>query len=460
VSASAGAVISALPDRTSGILSKSVSHLIGGDLVRGDGSDERTVIDPSSGEPIRSIQDATAEDVDRAITDGLRAHASWAAIGFYERSRILSKVADVIEENAAGLALLDSLESGNPLRAMEVDVALGVKHLRMMAAMGMNVRGETFPAEGGGIHFTEHSPYGVVVRIIPFNHPAMFAIAKVAAPLMAGNSVVSLSALYVGTLLQEHLPPGVVNVVTGGASTGAALIQHPAVKRISFIGSVPTGLKVQVCQGQSCGSNSRVFVHADIYSEFLDAVVEELRAIKVGPAYERSSDMGPVVDSRQYERVLDFIDHGREVGRLVSGGMRPDGVPEGGYFVNPALIDRLPQHDRLAQEEVFGPVVSLFRWEDPDAVLHAANDIEYGLTASVWTSHLDRAHLFARGLEAGYVWINEHGRHYIGAPFGGFKASGVGEEESFSEIASFMQTKSIHVKLPDAVPGAGSRQAP
>ncbi|MPZ68469.1 MAG: aldehyde dehydrogenase family protein [Actinobacteria bacterium] len=474
-----------------------LSQFIGGEFVDGTSADSVPVVDPSSGDVIASLKGAGPGDVSAAIDAAERAQPAWNNLGFYERAMRMLRLADAIEERRSELAGLDAVDSGNPVIAMEDDVLLGLRQLRQMAGMGLAIRGETFPMEGGGLHYTSVEPFGVVARIVPFNHPSLFAITKIAAPLIGGNTVVmkpaeqtSLTNLFLGELFAEYLPEGVVNVVTGGAQTGATLIADERVKRIAFMGSVETGMRIQsaaaqvgikyvtlelggknpmivfpdadvsaasvgcvtgmnltTCQGQSCGSNSRIFVHDDIYDEFMDGLVAELKGIRLGVAYSRDTDMGPVIDRRQLDRIADFVSHGRDSARIVYEAPVSGDLPQGGYFSAPTVIDQIAPNDRLAVDEIFGPVISVFRWKDVEGVVAAANDVRYGLTASVWSKDIDRATSMASRLQAGYVWINEHGRHYIGTPFGGYKASGIGEEESFSEIESFLQRKSVHIRV-------------
>ena len=453
------------------------------------------VIDPSTARPIGSVPVATPADVVRAVEAAGEAQERWQQLGYFARFELLNTVADTIDRHADELALLDAVNSGNPVEAMRTDVRLAVRQLRYLAAIGLAVRGETIPASPAGLHYTLNEPYGVVARIVPFNHPILFAITKMAAPLITGNTVLiksaeqtPLPALYLAGLIEGLLPEGVVTFLAGDAATGSALVTDPRIKRIAFIGSIPVGRRVQadaaasgvkhvtlelggknpmvvfpdarldravdgavsgmnftVCQGQSCGSNSRILVHDSVREQFAGLLAERMNRIRVGASYDPGTDMGPLIDKAQYERVLGFIEEGKSRSRLRTGGTRPEGLSPDGYFVAPTLFDDVAPDDVLAREEIFGPVVSLLGWSDPNEALSMANDVDQGLTASVWTTDLATAHGFVESLEAGYVWVNDHGPHHIGAPFGGYKSSGVGEEESFSELMSFLQTKSVHI---------------
>jgi acyl-CoA reductase-like NAD-dependent aldehyde dehydrogenase len=301
-----------------------------------------------------------------------------------------------------------------------------------------------------------------------------------------------LSCLALGELFAQAFPPGVMNIVTGGAAAGDALVRHPLVKRIAFTGSVRTGLAIQrsaaesghvknvslelggknamivfpdvdvataveaavfgmnlsVCQGQSCGSNSRIFVHERLHDDFVEALAARLDEFRVTLAYSEDADMGPLVSAAQLERVAGYVDSGQAEGaRLVTGGGHPQEAPGGGYFIRPTLFDGVEQTMSLAKEEIFGPVISVLRWSDYEQVVAEANAVEFGLTASIWTNDLTLAHKTAELLEAGYVWINDSTIHYVGTPFGGVKNSGVGREESEEELLSYLEQKVVHTKL-------------
>jgi betaine-aldehyde dehydrogenase len=342
-------------------------------------------------------------------------------------------------------------------------------------------------------------PFGIVGRIIPLNHPLMFAATKIAAPLVAGNTVIlkpsehtSLSALRLADFLAEALPPGVANVVTGyGSEAGEALVGHPAVRRLAFIGSVEIGLAIQrraaadtvktvtlelggknalavfpdadveaaidgalrgmnfTWQGQSCGSTSRLLVHRSLHEEFVARLGERVAALRSGPPTAEQTDTGAIVHRGQFEKVLSYLEIGREEGaRVVAGGGTAD-VPglEDGMFVRPTVFDGVRPDGRLAQEEIFGPVLAVMPFDDYDECLRIANSVAYGLTASVYTRDLATAHRYARDVEAGYVWVNDSSRHFLGAPFGGVKNSGVGREEGIEELLSYAEPKNVNIRF-------------
>jgi betaine-aldehyde dehydrogenase len=355
------------------------------------------------------------------------------------------------------------------------------------------------------VAMTTREPYGVVGRIVPFNHPFKFATGKSAAPLMAGNAVVvkpaehtSLSALRLAALTEDILPPGVFNVVTGtGPACGAALVAHPGVPRVAFTGSVPTGravlraaaehikhttlelggknpmivfpdadparaargavagMNLRRTMGQSCQSNSRVLVHADVKDAFLAELIDLVEALRVGDPRDEGTDLGPLAFREHHERVIAYVRAGLDDGAtLLTGGGRPDGLSQG-FYLEPTVFGDVRPGMRIAREEIFGPVMAVIEWRDEREMVEIANGVEYGLTANVWTDDLRNAHRTARLLQAGLVWINGDGRKPVGTPFGGFKHSGLGTEGSLEELLSYTRLKSVVINLT----GEGGRQA-
>jgi len=476
--------------------------LVGGELVTAEGGRSAPTRDPSTGEQVAVVPEATRGDVDRAVRAAHDAQPGWEALGVEGRAEVFARLHAAVEERFEELALVDAIDSGNPLGAMRNDLRISLANIRDWPPLVRWHGGRTIPATPHGLHYTRHRPYGVTARILAFNHPLMFAITRPLCALIAGNTVVMkpsdqtpLGALVFGEVARDVLPPGVLNIVTGGVEPGDALVVHPEIRRLGFTGSVATGLKIQrraaehavkhvslelggknpmivfpdvdldaavtgalfgmnfgVCQGQSCGSNSRVYVHRDVYEDFLSRAGERLEAMRVAPAYAEDVDMGPLVTEQHLRRVMSYVDSGREQGaRLVTGGERPNGgsVPVGGYYLRPTLFADITPEMRITQEEIFGPVMSVAPWDDYEDVLAQANATDLGLTASVWTSDLDVAHATADRLEAGYVWINDSAKHFWGTPFGGWKDSGNGVEESIEEYESYVRQKVVHTMLRD-----------
>jgi betaine-aldehyde dehydrogenase len=354
------------------------------------------------------------------------------------------------------------------------------------------------PTSEGQLNYTVREPLGVVARIVAYNHPLMFAAAKIGAPLAAGNSVVlkaadqaPLSALRLAELIGGVFPPGVVNVITGGVACGQALTTHPVVRKVTLIGGIPTGravmqsaaasLKPVILElggknalvaypdadidalvagavrgmnftwaGQSCGSMSRLFLHSDIHDRVLEAVAKRTNEMhKPGVPTDAATTMGPLISEAQFNKVMKYIGLGREQGaRLVTGGKRPtDSALAKGWFVEPTIFADVTTDMRIAREEIFGPVLSVLRWDDEETMFEQVNELEYGLTSSIWTRSLATAHRAAARIQAGYIWVNNVSEHFLGAPFGGYKQSGVGREECIEEMFEFSQLKNVNVKF-------------
>jgi betaine-aldehyde dehydrogenase len=403
----------------------------------------------------------------------------------------------VLRENAEELAMIDAADCGNPYTEMVSDANVAAAQMDFFAGLVTEMKGASIPMGPDAVNFSVREPLGVVGRIVPFNHPFMFCGGKSAAPLAAGNTVVMkppeqapLSSLRLAELIDGILPPGVFNLVPGGKEAGAALASHRDVAKIALIGSVPTGRAVmraaadtlkgillelggknaliaypdadpdEVAQaviggmnftwcGQSCGSTSRAFLHADIHDAVLERVQRKIGHYRPGIPTDPATTMGAIVSQTQYERILGYIESAKQEGaRLIAGGKRPaDPRLAKGWFIEPTVFADVTPGMRIAREEIFGPVLSIFRWSDEAPMLEQVNAVEYGLTASIWTNDLTTAHRTAMRVQAGFVWVNEVGRHFLGTPFGGYKQSGVGREEGIEELLSFTQEKNIHVKL-------------
>lgn len=455
-------------------------------------------INPSTGEVLASVQVASAADVDAAVKSARQAFPGWAATAPLERARRLREAAARIRAHAEDLALLDAADCGNPVKAMVFDAEIAATQLEFFAGLVLEIKGETLPTGNGSLNYTRREPLGVVARIFPFNHPFMFAAGKIAAPLAAGNTVVikppeqaPLSTLRLMELLQDLFPPGVLNCVVGGRDIGAALVGHPDVAAVGLIGSVPAGKAVlhsaadtmKRCLlelggknamiiypdadferavdgavrgmnftwcGQSCGSTSRLFLHESVHDRFVEQMIALLRERhRPGLATHMDTTMGALINRTQYERSLAYIASARSEGaQLATGGVHPkDPQLARGFFIEPTVFTSVTADMRLAREEVFGPVLSVLRWSREEEMLEAVNSTELGLTASIWTRDLVTAHRAAARVEAGYVWVNDCSSHFIGAPFGGYKQSGMGREESKDELYEFTQVKNVNVSM-------------
>ncbi len=473
--------------------------LIGGKLVESVTGEWMESIDPATEEVIGRVPKAGPADVDLAVQAALDAFPEWSALSMVERARLLKGYARRLQEEGDRLLAVEVRDTGNTIAKLRHDIAMAVRGIEYFAGLGTELKGETIPASATDtLHYSVRQPYGVVARIVPFNHPILFA-AKFGAPLMAGNCIVikpseqsPLSTTLLGEIVAETLPPGVVNIVTGdGLGAGVPLVKHPDVKRISFIGSVPTGMAIQraaaevavkhvslelggknpmlvfadadpaevarnavngmnfAWMGQSCGSMSRIILPDSLYDDVLQRIVSTVEDIKQGDPSLEDSGAGPMNNKAQYDKALAYIDVAHADGaRLVAGGVRPEGEQfEKGYWIKPTVFADVTSEMRIFNEEVFGPIMSLVRYPDGDVdeAIRLANDVEYGLTASVWTNDLKLAMRASREVRAGYVWVNGVSRHFLGTGFGGFKNSGTGREECFEEMISYTETKTVHV---------------
>lgn len=472
--------------------------LIGDEWVPARSGRALGTFDPSTTDTIGTVAVAGEADVDHAVRTAKAAQPAWAALTMAERAHYIMRLGNRLAEQANLLAAVDSINAGLPVARMLRDIDNITNACRAWPGLALSLRGQVLEGTPG-LHYTRYHPYGVVARIVAFNHPILFAVKGSLAALLAGNTVVvkpadqtPMSALVLGDIVREVLPPGVFNVVTGDAATGASLVTHPLIRRVAFTGSVPVGRRIQESAakdrirnvslelggknamlvfpdvaidaaarsvvsgmsmwangGQSCGSTSRIFVHQEIYEDFLAKLDSLLSGATLGPAYRTDVDMGPVISSQAADRIRDYIRSGTEQGgHLVTGGLDDNRVPARGHFVAPTVFRDVPPRARIATEEIFGPVISTMPWQDYESTIQAINDSDLGLTASVWTNDITRALTTADRLETGYVWINESAGHYFGTPFGGWKDSGVGREECIDELWSYLQLKSVHVKLP------------
>ncbi|MFO1070919.1 MAG: aldehyde dehydrogenase family protein [Geminicoccaceae bacterium] len=476
---------------------------IGGEWVDAIAGGRIEVLNPFDNAVITTIAEARAEDVDRAVAAAAKAFPAWRAMAAHERGRLLLKLADRIEAEREALARLEATDTGHPIRdCLNLDVPRTAMCFRYFGGMADKFEGSVVPVDAGFLNYVTREPVGVVGQIVPWNFPLMFTSWKMAPALAAGNAIVlkpaeitPLSTLRIAELMAEvGFPPGVVNIVPGyGHTAGQRLAEHPDVAKIAFTGSTATGRRIVQAsagnlkkvqlelggkgpnivfedanipaavggsafaifhnQGQACIAGSRLVLHEKVADEFLDRFVGLARSIRLGNPLEPTTEMGPLTSRMHQERVLQYCQIAvQEGGTVLTGGRAPeDPALARGCFVEPTVVLAQPQ-DRVCQEEVFGPFVSVVRFRDEAEALAIANGTAYGLGAGFWTRDLQRAHRLAQGIHAGMVWINCYKRVHPGSPFGGVGQSGYGREMGFEAMREYTQPKSVWVNVDAQIP--------
>jgi len=479
-------------------LKEKYSHFIGGEWVESASGRTFETRNPATGELLAQVAAGDASDVDRAVETAWQAfRTSWSRTDANARGKILYQIAEVIRNNSEELAQIETLDNGKPLMESRLDMYLASECFEYYAGAATKLEGKTVPVFGERLDYVLREPWGVVGQIIPWNFPLLMAAWKLAPALAAGNCVVlkpaeqtPLSVLRLCELLSDVVPQGVINVVTGfGPEAGAPLVKHPKVKKIAFTGSTEVGREVMAAAavnvadvtlelggkspqivfpdadldaalegvllgifynaGQQCSAGSRLFLHEDIYDAFIEKLVERTRRISVGDPTKPETQMGPLVSREQQKRVLGYIELGvKEGARVLVGGQAPED-PElrRGCYVEPTILVDVQNDMTVAQEEIFGPVLCVLRWNDYGTMLEQANGVPYGLCAGIWTRDLLQAHKTAQRLEAGYIWINQYDVYAYGAPFGGYKQSGVGRELAFETLYHYTQQKNVNIDL-------------
>lgn len=473
---------------------------INGRETPGRGGERISVENPANSELLCHTASATVDDVDDAVRAAAGALERWASMASAERVRILFRVAQHIRAAVEEIAILECLDCGKPLREARQDVEKTAEAFEFYAGAADKLLGTTVPISPEFFCYTVREPIGVTAHIAPWNFPLRLAFRSVAPALAAGNTVVlkpaaltPLSALRMARVLHEAgIPPGVMNVISGrGTVAGAALAGHAGIHHVAFTGSVEVGIDVAqraarnvvpctlelggkspnivfsdadmdaavegaikamfVNAGQVCCAGTRLMLEDSIYDAFVERLIARTKRIRVGPGME-DPDMGPLISREQRKSVLEYIELGkREGGRILCGGDVPnDPSCRNGHFVNPTLLDGVANSCRIAQEEIFGPVLTVLRFQTDEDAARLANDSVYGLVAGIWTSNIDRAVRLASRIQAGQVYINDFFSGTVAMPFGGYKRSGYGRERGLEALHHYTQTKAVCAKLKKA----------
>lgn len=459
---------------------------------------------PANGELLAECAQATDADLDLAVDSAWKAWDSWKQTTPAERAKILNRIADIIDENAEHLAMVETLDNGKPIReTMAIDIPYSAEHFRYFAGAVLAEEGTASMLDGNTMSLILREPIGVVGQIVPWNFPFLMAAWKLAPVLASGcctvfkpSSTTSLSVLEFARLIQDVLPAGVFNVITGsGSGVGNLMLKHKGFRKLAFTGSTEVGRDVALAaaeklipstlelggksaniffddckwdmaldglqlgilfnQGQVCCAGSRVFVQEGIYDKFVEAAVKAFNHVKVGLPWEQDTQMGSQINEGQLKKILSYIDIAKSEGATIAcGGERcTEGELAKGAFMKPTLITNVTNDMRVAQEEIFGPVACVIKFKTEDEVIVMANDSKYGLGGAVWTRDINRAIRVSRAIETGRMWVNTYNAIPAGAPFGGYKQSGIGRETHKVILEQYTQMKNIMINLSEAPSG-------
>lgn len=474
--------------------------LINGQWTEGSGRAFDTV-NPATGEVLTQVAEASAHDVDQAVAAARKAFddagGPWRKMSASERGKVLWRIGDLVEKNIDELAELETLDNGKPIfESRYVDMPMVADVFRYYAGWATKIQGETVNTFNHAFTYTLRDPVGVVGAIVAWNFPLLLASWKLGPALACGNTVVlkpaeqtPLSALRFGELaLEAGLPPGVLNIITGGPGTGAALVKHPGVDKVAFTGSTSIGKEIMRSsadtlkrvtlelggkspnivfadsamdsavkgalngifygKGEVCCAGSRLFVEKKVEDEFLSKLVEFSKKIKLGDPLDPKTRLGAIVSQKQMDTVLGYIEAGRQEGAtLLAGGKRASVNGDRGYFIEPTIFGGVKNEMKIAQEEIFGPVLATLTFDDVEQVAELANKNIYGLAAAIWTNDIKKAHQLSRRLKAGTVWINTYGLMDAALPFGGYKQSGFGRELGMHAIEHYTELKTVWMNL-------------
>ena len=474
--------------------------LINGEWVPAEGGETFETFNPATGEKLADCANASPADIDRAVEAARAAFPAWSKTAPAERANLLLKVADLIEANAERLAMAETLDNGKPIRETTlVDVPLSVDHFRYFAGCLRAEEGSAVMIDENTLSIVVNEPVGVVGQVIPWNFPLLMGAWKIAPALAAGNTLViksssttPVSLFELGKLLNQVLPAGVVNIISGrGSRAGQAMLDHPGFDKLAFTGSTEVGYKVAEAaakrlipatlelggksanivfddaplekaiegaqigilfnQGQVCCAGSRIFVQEGIYDTFLEKLAEAFKKIKVGDPTKMETQMGAQINEGQLNKICACVDVGvKEGARVLVGGKR---YGEKGAFMQPTLLVDVKNDMTVAQEEIFGPVAVVVKFKDEEEVVRLANESEYGPGGAVWTRDINRAMRVARDVRTGRMWVNTYNELPAHAPFGGYKKSGIGRETHKMMLSHYSQTKNIFISLNEAKRG-------
>jgi len=473
--------------------------LINGEWV--EGKKHFDTINPATGEVLTQIAEASAADVDQAVAAARKAFddpkGAWRKMSASERGRLIWKLADLMEQHIDELAELETLDNGKPIfESRYVDMPMAVDVMRYYAGIDTKIQGDTVNTLSNAFTYTMREPLGVVGAIVPWNFPLLLATCKLGPALACGNTVVykpaeqtPLTALKLGELAVEAgFPAGVLNVVTGGPDTGAAIVRHKNIDKVAFTGSTSVGKEIMRSaadtlkrvtlelggkspnivfadsdidsavkgaingifygKGEVCNAGSRLFVETKIQEEFMGKLVERAKRLRPGDPMDPKTRLGAIVSEKQMKHVLGYIEAGKKEGaQLVSGGNRVNVNGDKGFFIEPTVFGSVNNDMTIAQEEIFGPVLATLSFDDIDQVAELANKNVYGLAAGIWTNDIKKAHALSRRLKAGTVWINTYGPMDAAMPFGGYKQSGFGRELGAHAIEHYTELKSVWLAL-------------
>ena len=465
-----------------------------------DGSNRFDTINPATGEVLTHIVEASCDDVNRAVDAARRTFddrsSPWRKMSASERGRLIWRLADLIEKNIDELSELETLDNGKPIfESRNVDIPMTIDVFRYYAGWATKIHGETINTLDAAFTYTMREPVGVVGLIVPWNFPLLLASWKLGPALACGNTVVlkpaeqtPLTALRMGELaLEAGIPAGVLNIITGGPEVGRAIVQHPQIDKIAFTGSTAVGKEIMkgaadslkrvtlelggkspnivfadadldgavrgafngifYGKGECCNAGSRLFVESRIHDEFVEKLVARTAKLKPADPLDQKTRLGAIVSQDQLNTVISYIESGKKEARLVTGGNRVSIDGSRGFFLEATIFDGVPNTAKIAQEEIFGPVLSVLTFDDVEQVVDQANSNPYGLAAAVWTNNVKKAHTVSRMLRAGTVWINTYGLMDTALPFGGFKQSGFGRELGMHAIEHYTELKTVWLNM-------------